>query len=187
MDYIIFTIIGYLSGSIMYAYWLPKLICGENITVNSSDGNPGTANAYKNGGFFIGTLVLICELLKGFLPVYLAGEDHRDEIPALYTGADRPGTRTRISFFTHKKRRQSYRRLFWRTAGALPALAACGSPRGNVPFVFPDPRDQPAFVPVSFYIFYLCSLKLPDLPHLLRPAWMHPPCGYCYFKASGQI
>ena len=73
MDYIIFTIIGYLSGSIMYAYWLPKLICGENITVNSSDGNPGTANAYKNGGFFIGTLVLICELLKGFLPVYLAG------------------------------------------------------------------------------------------------------------------
>lgn len=73
MDYVIFTVIGYLSGSIMYAYWLPKLICGENITANSPDGNPGTANAYKNGGFFIGTLVLICELLKGFLPVFLAG------------------------------------------------------------------------------------------------------------------
>lgn len=72
MDYAIFSIIGYLSGSIMYACWLPKLICGENITANSPDGNPGTANAYKNGGFYIGTLVLICELLKGFLPVFLA-------------------------------------------------------------------------------------------------------------------
>ena len=74
MNYILFTILGYLSGSILYACWLPKLICGENIVEESSDGNPGTANVYKNCGIFIGTLVLICELMKGFLPVYLAGK-----------------------------------------------------------------------------------------------------------------
>lgn len=74
MNYILFTILGYLSGSILYAFWLPKLICGENIIEESSDGNPGTANVYKNCGIFIGTLVLICELMKGFLPVYLAGK-----------------------------------------------------------------------------------------------------------------
>lgn len=72
MNYLLCTIFGYLSGSILYAYWLPKLLCGKDILANTTDGNPGTANAYKNGGFFIGTLVLTCELLKGFLPVFFA-------------------------------------------------------------------------------------------------------------------
>lgn len=72
MNYMLWSIIGYISGSILYAYWLPKLICRKDVVTDSSDGNPGTANAYKNGGFFVGTLVLFCELLKGFLPVFFA-------------------------------------------------------------------------------------------------------------------
>ena len=72
MNYFLFTMLGYLSGSILYACWLPKLICGEDIVEGSSDRNPGTANVFKNCGIFIGTLVLICELMKGFLPVFFA-------------------------------------------------------------------------------------------------------------------
>lgn len=74
MNYLFFTLTGYLSGSVLYAYWLPKLLCGKNVIEISNDNNPGTANAYKSSGVFIGTLVLFCELSKGFLPVYFAAK-----------------------------------------------------------------------------------------------------------------
>lgn len=72
MSYIIFTILGYISGSILYASLIPKAICHINICEVSDDGNPGTANAYIHCGFFIGTLVLLLELGKGFLPLFIA-------------------------------------------------------------------------------------------------------------------
>ncbi len=37
----------------------------------SPDHNPGTANAFRYGGFWCGFLTLVCDLLKGFLPVFL--------------------------------------------------------------------------------------------------------------------
>lgn len=72
MSYIIFTILGYICGSILYAYLIPKILCHLDICEISDDGNPGTANAYIHCGFFIGTLVLLLELAKGFLPVFIA-------------------------------------------------------------------------------------------------------------------
>lgn len=72
MKYFIFTLTGYISGSILYAYWLPKLIRHIDICELSDDGNPGTANAYIHGGFFIGTLALMLELAKGFIPVFFS-------------------------------------------------------------------------------------------------------------------
>lgn len=77
INYIFFTVIGFLSGSILYGYWLPLIICNKNIVAISNDGNPGTANAYKAGGFFVGTLALVLELLKGCIPVYFASK-HTD-------------------------------------------------------------------------------------------------------------
>lgn len=68
---IFFTIIGYLCGSILFAKWLGELLCNTDITANSRDHNPGTANAFMFGGFWCGTITLFCELLKGFLPVFL--------------------------------------------------------------------------------------------------------------------
>lgn len=75
--YIIFTVIGFISGSILYGYWLPLLLCHKDVALCSSDGNPGTANAYKTCGFLVGTSSLILELLKGCIPVYLAAK-HTD-------------------------------------------------------------------------------------------------------------
>lgn len=68
---ILFILGGYISGSILYAKLFGYLFKHRDITEGTSDGNPGTSNAFKEGGFWCGTLTLICDLLKGFLPVFL--------------------------------------------------------------------------------------------------------------------
>ena len=70
--YLIFALLGYLSGSVLYAYWLPKLICHVDVCTESVDGNPGAANAFQYGGITVGMAVLLMELLKGALPVYFS-------------------------------------------------------------------------------------------------------------------
>ena len=50
--------IGYCFGSVLYGY----------------DGNPGTYNAFRYGGFICGISVLIAELLKGFIPVFFSAK-----------------------------------------------------------------------------------------------------------------
>ncbi len=67
---ITFVLIGYLSGSILYAKIFGSLIKGTDIITGTKDKNPGTANAFMQGGFWCGTLTLVFDMLKGFLPVY---------------------------------------------------------------------------------------------------------------------
>lgn len=81
MKYLFWSIIGYLSGSILYAYLIPKYLCHTNICEISDDGNPGTANAFKYAGFPAGCAVILCELSKAFFPVYIAA--HRLDISRL--------------------------------------------------------------------------------------------------------
>lgn len=68
---IMFILLGYLSGSILYARLWMRLFHREDALQNSRDGNPGTANAFQYGGFLCGVLTLLCDLMKGFLPVFL--------------------------------------------------------------------------------------------------------------------
>lgn len=70
--YLLWILIGYLSGSVLFAYWIPKLFFGVDTVALSDDGNPGTANVFRHAGVAAGILTLVCELLKGALPVYLA-------------------------------------------------------------------------------------------------------------------
>ena len=70
--YLLWALIGYLSGSVMYAYWIPRLFCGVDTVQSSDDGNPGAANAFHLAGVPVGILALCCDLLKGAVPVYLA-------------------------------------------------------------------------------------------------------------------
>lgn len=76
---IIFLILGYLSGSVLYAQVFAGLFKKEKILENSKDQNPGTANAFLYGGFWCGLFTLLGDLLKGFLPVffYLYGKEPR--------------------------------------------------------------------------------------------------------------
>ena len=67
---VIYALIGYLSGSVLYA----EVFCGifgrKNAIEQSRDANPGTANAFLYGGFWCGICTLIFDMAKGFVPVY---------------------------------------------------------------------------------------------------------------------
>lgn len=66
-----FVLLGYLSGSVLYARIFAGIFGKKEMIENSKDKNPGTANAFMYGGFWCGTLTLIFDILKGFLPVFL--------------------------------------------------------------------------------------------------------------------
>ncbi len=67
-----FVLFGYLSGSVLYGYLLPKLLLHIDVTEQSGDHNPGVANAFTYGSIPVGILTLLLELAKGFVPVFLA-------------------------------------------------------------------------------------------------------------------
>ncbi len=71
LQYIVFAVIGYLLGSILFAKLWGYVFTKEDITLKSTDGNPGTFNAYAIGGFWCGTLTVMGDLLKGIIPVFL--------------------------------------------------------------------------------------------------------------------
>lgn len=70
--YSFWILAGYLSGSVLYAYYLPLCLRRIDVTKLSDDGNPGAANAFQYAGVPIGCMVIVCELLKAFLPVFFA-------------------------------------------------------------------------------------------------------------------
>ncbi len=69
MRALIYTVIGYLSGSVLYASVYSRLFGIKNVAEQGKDKNPGTANAFMHGGFWIGTLTLVCDISKGVFPV----------------------------------------------------------------------------------------------------------------------
>ena len=71
LKYIFFIVAGYLSGGILFGYYIPKLIKNVDVYIESEDGNPGTYNAFVCGGFWCGVITLIGDLSKGFIPVFL--------------------------------------------------------------------------------------------------------------------
>lgn len=63
---------GFLLGGIMFSRLLPKLLKGRDITESSPDRNPGAANVFAACGVAMGLLCLALDMLKGFLPVFMA-------------------------------------------------------------------------------------------------------------------
>ena len=66
-----FILLGYLAGSVLFARIWGRVVVKKDITRDAPDQNPGTANAFINGGIACGLLTLVCDLLKGFVPVFL--------------------------------------------------------------------------------------------------------------------
>lgn len=65
------TILAYLIGSLPFGYWLVQLSSGEDIRRLGS-GNIGATNVYRVSGRKRGVMVLLLDMLKGFLAVWLA-------------------------------------------------------------------------------------------------------------------
>ena len=72
MRYLIWSVIGFIFGSCMFSYWIPKYFLNVDVTKKSDDGNPGAANVFTNAGLKTGILCLALDIGKGILPVYMA-------------------------------------------------------------------------------------------------------------------
>jgi len=66
----LFALLGALSGSMLWAYYLPLWIKKTDVTADTSDGNPGVFNCVVKAGWPVGLAALALELLKGALPVF---------------------------------------------------------------------------------------------------------------------
>lgn len=170
MDYLIFIILGYVSGSVMYAYLLPKLIRHIDICELSNDGNPGTANAFIHAGIPVGILVIICELLKGALPVLLASHfvDVTGFLFAIVLVA--PVWGHAFPLFCKK------------TMGGKSIAVSFGVLLGLFPTL------SPVIALAFFYIFF--SLVVTISPHFFRSIVTFLSfCGYCLYstEVSGSI
>ena len=71
MGFAFYVLLGYLSGSLLWANFFGNLLAGEDVAADSPDGNPGAFNAFRYGGFWCGCLTLCFDVCKGFLPVRL--------------------------------------------------------------------------------------------------------------------
>jgi acyl phosphate:glycerol-3-phosphate acyltransferase len=71
MTVFIWTLVGFLLGSIPFSLIFGRLLAKKDIR-SVGDGNPGGANAIKAGGIKVGIPAIICDIGKGFVPVFLA-------------------------------------------------------------------------------------------------------------------
>ena len=71
LPYILFPILGYISGSLPFSIWVTRYV--KNVDVrDAGSGHATTTNTVRQAGFGWGALVLILDLAKGFIPTYLA-------------------------------------------------------------------------------------------------------------------
>lgn len=68
---ILWAVIGFFSGSLMLAYWVGQWMLKTDVRT-VGDGNPGATNVLKAGGFRVGGLALLLDMLKGAIPVGIA-------------------------------------------------------------------------------------------------------------------
>jgi glycerol-3-phosphate acyltransferase PlsY len=76
----LFPVLGYLSGSLPFSIWVTRLVKGVDVR-EAGSGHATTTNTIRQAGFGWGALVAILDLAKGFIPVYLALNVGRDNIP----------------------------------------------------------------------------------------------------------
>ena len=71
MSALLWTVIGFASGSLMFSLWLGRLALGRDIRA-VGDGNPGATNVILAGGVGWGALAVLLDVFKGAIPVFLA-------------------------------------------------------------------------------------------------------------------
>ncbi len=65
------TVVGFVCGSLMFAYWLGRLWLHVDIR-DYGDGNPGAGNAWRAGGWRLGLPAALLDYAKAAIPVALA-------------------------------------------------------------------------------------------------------------------
>ena len=65
------TLLAYLIGGLPFGYWFVRLISGKDIRTMGS-GNIGATNVHRTAGGKAGVVVLLLDILKGFIAILLA-------------------------------------------------------------------------------------------------------------------
>lgn len=68
---LVWGVVGFASGSLMFSYWLGRCVLRRDIRA-VGDGNPGSTNVLRAGGRGWGALAFALDALKGAVPVALA-------------------------------------------------------------------------------------------------------------------
>ena len=68
---LLFPIIGYLFGSLTFAIWVTRFVKGVDVR-DAGSGHATTTNTIRQAGFGWGALVLLLDIAKGFIPIWLA-------------------------------------------------------------------------------------------------------------------
>lgn len=68
---LIYVVLGYLSGSVLYSELFMRLLRGKSLIQVSANHNPGSSNAFIYGGPRVGVPSVVCDILKGLVPVAL--------------------------------------------------------------------------------------------------------------------
>ncbi|MEG6571236.1 glycerol-3-phosphate acyltransferase [[Clostridium] cellulosi] len=69
---IIMTLAAFISGAVMYSYLIPLVLFRVNIVKISADKNPGCSNVIRSVGLVTGIVCMVLDVLKAFLPVFIA-------------------------------------------------------------------------------------------------------------------
>lgn len=150
MKTLVFILMGYLSGSVLYARVFAGIFGKEEMIENSKDKNPGTANAFMYGGFLCGVMTLVFDILKGFVPVYLfmryVGVIHPDSIGMALVLAT-PVVGHAFPVFYKMKGGKGIAVTFGCLLGLLPSW-------------------KPVVILAAYFIFFSCILRV--TPHFYR-------------------
>jgi acyl phosphate:glycerol-3-phosphate acyltransferase len=69
--FFLLPILGYLAGSLPFSIWVTRYV--KNVDVrDAGSGHATTTNTVRQAGFSWGTLVLLLDIAKGFVPTWLA-------------------------------------------------------------------------------------------------------------------
>ena len=128
--YLFYSFFGYLSGSVLYSYLIPKYFCHVDVRTVNEDQNPGAFNAFSVAGLRIGLPVRYRE---GISAGVSGGAQFRcfDGFLDFRPDSARPGGRTRMAVSAACERRKGDLCLV-RRAARPPAGSAAGASSGGV-------------------------------------------------------
>jgi glycerol-3-phosphate acyltransferase PlsY len=66
-----FALLGYLSGSLSFSIWVTRLVKGVDVR-DAGSGHATATNTIRQAGFVPGIVVMLLDITKGFVPVWLA-------------------------------------------------------------------------------------------------------------------
>ena len=69
---VIMSVVGFMSGSVMFSYFIPKWLFGVDVRDHSADANPGSTNAVRAVGLPVGLLCMALDVFKAAIPIYAA-------------------------------------------------------------------------------------------------------------------